>query len=280
MKDNVVDFETEYFLKKQKEAHVAFDQNDFNKTLAIIAEPIKKIEEINETEVYCPQNVFDAAIFLNYLGKPVKQTNFSKVNYYDFYMMEGSSLFNLEYKKEARDFFRKAIKLNPCGISARILELLISVELDDYENFLENIQDALFFVYDRENMSLVYKLAGDYLLHIGDHELGIVAYHLSLLYKLDDTVANLVKTVGQELNIDIDSQDWLSETYLKKFHNTYKIPIMPNEKLITLAKAMGKEAQIKKSYKVALFVYKIAYELTYEESILKTIEYIEGMIKK
>ena len=52
--------------------------------------------------------------------------------------------------------------------------------------------------------------------------------------------------------------------YLVDGKKIYKIPIMPNEKLITLAKAMGKEAQIKKSYKVALFVYKIAYELTYE----------------
>ncbi len=280
MKDKVVDFETEYFLKKQKEAHAAFDKNDFNSTLNIIAEPIKKIEELNEAEIYCPQNVFDAAVFLNYLGKPVKQTSFSKINYYDFYMMEGSSLFNLDYKKEAREHFRKAIKFNPCGISARILDLLISIEINDYENFIENVQDALFFVYDRENMSLIYKLTGDYLLHIGDHELGIVAYHLSLLYKLDNTVSNLIKTVGTELNIDLDSQDWLSETYLKKFHNTYKIPIMPNEKLITLAKAMGKEAQIKKSYKVSLFTYKIAYELTYDENILKTIEYIENLIKQ
>lgn len=278
MKDKIVDFETTYFLNKRKECQNAFAKNEYQKVIDIINAPLSKIDNMLDVEIYCPQNVFDKAIFLNYLGKEVKQTSFSKINYYDFYMMAAESQFALDNKKEARELFKKAIKLNPASSRARGFELLISIQLNDYEDFLAKIQDALFFAYNRADMALFYKMLGDYLLHIGDHEMGMVSYNLSMTYKPDETIVQIIRNTAKDLNLDIESNNYLSENYMRKFHNTYNIPLMPNSKLSDLAIKMGEDAYNKKAYKAAKFSYEIAYELTYDETIKKKVEELNGKV--
>ena len=280
MKENVVNFEAEYFLKKENEGQKAILDNDFTKVLDILKEPLEKIDNMQDIEMYCPQNIFDAAIFLNYLGKDVKQTSFSKVNYYDFYLMAASSHYNLGHLKEARDYYRKAIRLNPASSIARIFELTIDKELGEYDSYISNIQDALYFAYNRSDLATIYSLAGDFLAHEKDFEMAIVAYNLSVVYDLKDDTLDLISNVAKEGNIDLDSEDWLSETYMKKFYNTYKIPLMPNEKLSELASAMGDDAFHKKAYGVAKYAYKVAYELTYDEKIKAIIDEIEKKSNK
>ena len=278
MKDKIVDFESTYFLKKQKECQAAFSKNDFNKVLELAKEPLNKINKMDNIEMYCPQNVFESAVCLNYLGKEVKQTNISKINYYDFYNMAGQSQFSLGNKKEARELFKKAIKLDPVSSYARQFELLISIQLDDYEDFLAKIQDALFFAYKRADIALFYKMLGDYLLHIGDLEMGMVSYNLSMVYKPDETIVQIIKNTANDLNLDIDNTNYLSENYMKKFHNTYNVPLMPNNKLSDLAIKMGEDAYNKKAYKAAKLSYEIAYELTYDEKLLKKLEELNGKV--
>ena len=82
MKDNVVDFEAKYYLNKQSEAKKKLLNEDFKGVISVLEDPCKKIDELLDTELYCPQNVFEAAVCLNLLGKEVYQRNFARINFY------------------------------------------------------------------------------------------------------------------------------------------------------------------------------------------------------
>ena len=275
MKENVVDFEIEYYLNKQKEAQEKLLNHEFEEVINLLKEPCEKIDEVYESDIYCPQNIFETAICLNYLGKEVHQNNLSKINFYDFYLMMASANYNLNNYEIARDYYRKAIKLDPASCIARYFEMEIDFKLNYYDDFISNAKDALYFAYTRPDMAKIYKLVGDYLRHEKDYEMAIVAYHLSIVYDLNDEVAKIVQDTAKEGKIDIEKEDWLSESYMNKFFNTYKIPLMPNELLYNLAKAMGDDAYGKKHYGAAKLGYKIAYELMLDEELKPILDEIE-----
>lgn len=276
----VIDIDVEYFLNREKEAQGALLDSKFDEALDILKEPISKIDEFYQSEIYCPQNVFDSAILLNYLGKEVSQKSFAKVNFFDFYLIAGSANYNMNNKEEAREYYRKAIKLNPASSIARIFDIRISEEINDYDDLLGKFQDALYFAYNRADMGKIYKLAGDYLVHKKDFENAMVSYHLSMIYDLNDEMADIISKVATDNKIDLDNSDYLSEEKMKKFYDEYKIPLMPNDKLSELALAMGDDAYNKRSYAVAKYSYKIAYDLTFDEKIKSILDEIERKSNK
>ena len=71
MENNIVNLEEEYFKKKNQEAYQKLVNREFKEAKEILKEPIEKIEISVKEQVYCPQNVFEAGIFLNFLGKSV-----------------------------------------------------------------------------------------------------------------------------------------------------------------------------------------------------------------
>ena len=85
MENNIVNLEEEYFKKKNKEAYETLMDKDFKKVNELLEEPLNKIETSVKETVYCPQNIFEAGIFLNFLDKKVEQKDFAKINYYDFW---------------------------------------------------------------------------------------------------------------------------------------------------------------------------------------------------
>ena len=279
MKGNIVSFEAEYFLTKEKEAREAMQNEDFEKTLNIIKEPLFKIEGLDDVELYCPQNAFDQIIFLNLLGKEVHQTSFSKINYYEFYLIAASSYVYLNNLEKAKEYYEKAIKLNPASSVARISKLKIDIKTGNFENVLNDIKDAMFFAYSRNDIGEIFEIAGDYLSHENDYEMALVAYHFSIVYKVDDSVAVKITDTACKGNIDDDSKDWLSDYYMKKFYNTYKIPLMPNEKLVLLAESMGKDAFKNKAYGVSMFSFNIAYNLTLDEKYKKELDEVSIIAK-
>ena len=280
MKDNVVDFEARYYLNKQSEAKEKLLNKDFNGAISVLKTPCEKIDKLLDTEIYCPQNIFESAVCLNFLGKEVHQTNFSKINFFDFYLMMGASYYNLDDKKTAKEYYEKAIKLDPCSLFARVFEMKICIELNNFEDFLTKIQDAMFFAYFRADMAKVYNFAGDYLVYKKDYEMALVAYHLSNVYELNDDIAIKIKETASKAEIDTNSKDFLAEDYMKKFYNAYKIALMPNQNMINLSMAMGKDSYSKKDYWTSKLCYEIAYDLTYDESIKPIIKDLEEKCKK
>ena len=277
MRGNVVSFEAEYYSNKSKEAQAALKNDEYEKVLEIIKEPLSKIDSLDEIEVYCPQNIFEQIILLNLLGKEVHQNSFSKINYFEFYLMAATSYSSLNNFEKAKEFYEKAIKLNPANSVARISAMRVATKMNYFDGFLNNIKDAMFFAYTRNDIGQIFELAGDYLTHEKDYEMALVAYHLSIVYRIDDSVAQKITEILKKENIE--SKDWLSEYYMKKFNNTYEIPLMPNEKIVLLAEAMGADARKNNAYGVSIFSYNIAYELTLDDKYKKELDEVNAIAK-
>jgi len=271
----------EYLLEKQKEGINKLQKSDFNGVIRGLKEPLKKIEEVIENtngDVYCPQNIFDTCIFLNCLGKEVKQEDFPPLNFYDFYLLNAAANFNLNNLEESKTNYEKALKLNPASDICRVQLLNIKSQKNDYENFLDDIYEAFYFAYRRVEIGHLYKYVGDYLKHIKDYEMSVVAYCLSALYDLDDEAYKCADEVSKEGKFSLEDKEWLSEEYMNNFYQKYKIPLMPNERIIQLAEQMGDDAYNKKVYPISRFSYGIAYDLTLDEKYKKILEDIQSKI--
>lgn len=272
MENNIVNLEEEYFKKKNQEAYQTLMNRDFNKVTELLKEPLDKIENSVKGNVYCPQNIFEAGIFLNFLDKKVEQENFAKINYYDFYLMSAAANYNLDLLDESRKNYVKAIAFNPASSIARLQVLEIDKRQKNFENYLEDVREFFNYAYRRTDIAKAYRDVGYYLYEMKDYEMSLVAYYLSNIYEFTDVAIDEIKHIAEAEKIDLDSKAWLSEEMMGEFHNKYKIPLLPSEKLTSLAIAMANDAEDKKAFPVARFAYQVAYELTLEEEYLKKVE--------
>ena len=277
MENNIVNLEEEYFKKKNKEAYQMLMNKDFKKVNEFLEEPLSKIETSVKENVYCPQNIFEAGILLNFLDKKVEQKDFAKINYYDFYLMSAAANYNLDLLNKSRENYIKAIAFNPASSIARLQVLEIDKRQKNFETYLEDIKEFFKYAYRRTDIARAYRDVGYYLYEIKDYDMALVAYYLSNVYEFTEKSINEIKHIGETEKIDLDSKAWLSEEMMREFHNKYKIPLMPSEKLTTLAIAMAEDASSKNANNVAKFAYQVAYELTLDEEYRKKIEEFQNM---
>lgn len=272
MVDNIVNIENEYFKKKTKDAYEALMNKKFKDVIEILAEPIEKIEgKIKGSKVYCPQNIFDASIFLNFLEPKAEQEDFAKINYYDLYLMMGAANYNLNNYDEATKFYKKAVELNPASSVARLQLLEINKVEKHFDNFTDDIKDLFKFAYRRADMAKAYRDMGYFLYEKKDYELSIVAYYLSNVYEVTELSMKEAKHISEIANIDLDSKQWLSEEMMGEFYDKYKIPLLPDQGLAKLADVIAADAYEKKAFNAALFLNQVAYELTLEQTYLDKI---------
>lgn len=273
MENNVVNFEEEYFKLKNKEAYEKLMNREFEATREMLQEPIEKIEEkMKSGKKYCPQNVFDAAIFMNFLEPKATQQDFAKSNYYDFYLMRGAASYNLNDFEDSKKHYKKAIELNPASAVARLQMFEINKLEKQFDTYVEDIKDFFKYAYRRVDMARAYRDMGYYLCEIKDYEMAIVAYYLSNIYEVTDLAIAEVKHIAEIAKIDLDSKLWLSEEMMGEFYEKYKIPLLPNQDLVKLACAIADDSYSKKALKTALFTYSVAYELTLEEKYLDKVK--------
>lgn len=286
MENNVVDIEMEYFKRKNKEAYDKLVNKEFESVKELLVEPISKIneqfgeEQFKEVKKYCPQNIFEAAIFLNFLEPKAKDNDFASINYYDFYLMNAASNYNLGNLKESKIDYKKAIKFNPASSVARLQVLEIDKREKEFSTFVDDIKELFKYAYRRRDIALAYRDLGYYLVEIEDYEMAIVAYYLSNIYEVTEKSLEEIKNISETAKIDLESKQWLSEEMMGELYNKYKVPLLPDQNLVKLSVAMAKDAYEKKAYQTSLFSYQIAYELTLEEEYGEKIKELAEKIKK
>lgn len=278
MENNIVDIENEYFKKKNKEAYELLINKEFEKVVDILKEPIEKInKKLEEDKKYCPQNIFEATIFMNFLQPKLKQEDFAKINYYDFYLMNAAANYNLENFEESRKSYEKAIELNPASAIAKLQVLEMDKKEKRFDCFIDDVKNVFDFAYRRADMARAYRNVGYYLYEQKDYEMAIVAYYLSNIYQMTELSMQEVNHIAEVANIDLNEKQWLSEEMMGDFYEKYKIPLLPNQNLAKLAIIMADDAYEKKAYKAAQFTYGVAYELTLEDEYLKKIEELKNL---
>lgn len=280
MENNIVNIEIEYFKRKSKEAYDLLVNKEYAKVKDILVEPISKInEQFKEDKKYCPQNIFEAAIFLNFLEPKANDKDFATINYYDFYLMNAASNYNLGNLKESKENYKTAIKFNPASSVARLQSLEIDKREKNFNTFVDDIKELFKYAYRRKEIALAYRDLGFYLFEKEDYEMAIVAYYLSNVYEVTEESMNEVKHISEVAKIDIDSKQWLSEEMMSELYDKYKVPLLPNQNLVKLSIAMANDAYEKKAYQTSLFSYQIAYELTLEEEYGEKIKELVSKIK-
>lgn len=279
MENNIVNIEVEYFKRKSKEAYDLLVNKEYAKVKDILVEPISKInEQFKEDKKYCPQNIFEAAIFLNFLEPKANDKDFAAINYYDFYLMNAASNYNLGNLKESKANYKTAIKFNPASSVARLQCLEIDKREKNFDTFVDDIKELFKYAYRRRDIALAYRDLGFYLFEKEDYEMAIVAYYLSNVYEVTENSMNEVKHISEVAKIDIDSKQWLSEEMMSELYDKYKVPLLPNQNLVKLSIAMANDAYEKKAYQTSLFSYQIAYELTLEEEYIEKIKELKEKI--
>lgn len=281
MKDNVVDMELEYFKIKNKEAYETLMNKEFDKVVTMLEEPIEKIEsKLNGLKVYCPQNIFDASVYMNFLEPKATQKDFANINYYDFYLIRGAANYNLERFEEAKKDYKKAIEFNPTSSVARLQLLEIAKREKKFETYIDDIKELFKYAYRRVDMARAYRDLGYYLFEIKDCEMSIVAYYLSNAYEFTDFSMKEAMHIAEEADIDLESKNWLSEEMMGELYNKYKVPLLPSQELTKLSMAIAQDSYEKKAYGVSLFAHKIAYELTLDESLNGKIDELKDLVGK
>lgn len=275
MKDNIVNLEEEYLKKKNAEAFGYLMNRQFEKTIEVLKEPLAKIKGPMIENKYCPQNIFESGIILNFLNKKVEQKDFAKINYYDFFLMSGSAKYNLGQYDESRKDYQTALELNPASAVARLQVQEINKIQKQYDDFLDDVRELLRLAYRRADIARGYRNIGFYLYDKKDYEMALVSYFLSNVYDMSELATNEIKHIGESKGIDLNSKAWLSEEMLREFSNKYNITLTPNDKIVTFALAMAEDANKKKAFKVEKFAYQVAYELTLEEEYKKKYKEIK-----
>ena len=279
MDNKIFDLEEEYFKKKNKEAYEALKDRKFAEVKEILKEPLEKIEpKLNEKKLLCPQNVFEAAIFLNFLEPKAVQDDFATVNYYDFYLMMAATEYNLENYEESRKFYDMALKLNPASCVARLQLLEIDKIEKKFDNYANDIKELFDYAYRRADIAKAYRNMGYYLYEIKDYENAIVSYFLSNIYELTELSMKEAKHIAKVAGINLDSKQWLSEESMAGFYDTYKVPLLPSENLIRLSGVMAEDAYSKGALNNAFFLYAILYDLTLDEDVANRIREITVML--
>lgn len=281
MENKIVDMELEYFKHKNKEIYDTLIKKEFKQVVDLAKEPIERIEKkVGDERVYCPQNVFEASIYLNFLEPKATQENFSNINYYDFYLMRGSANYNLKNWEESKEDYKKALRFNPASSVARLQIMEIDKATKKFDTFVEDLKEFFKFAYRRSDIARAYRNFGYYLYEIEDFELALVAYYLSNVYEITELTTNEIMHISKVANIDLEAKAWLSEEMMGELYNKYKVPLLPDQMLVKLAKAIAEDSYEKKAYGVSLFSYKVVYELTLEEEYLKKIEELQKMVKR
>lgn len=280
MENKIIDMELEYFKHKNKEICDTLMKEDFKQVIDLAKEPIERIEnKVGNERIYCPQNVFEASIYLNFLEPKATQENFSNINYYDFYLMRGAANYNLNKLEEAKEDYQKALRFNPASSVARLQLLEIDKITKKFDTFVDDLKEFFKYAYRRKDIARAYRNFGYYLYEIEEFELAIVAYYLSNVYEITELTTSEIMHISKIANIDLEAKSWLSEEMMGELYNKYKVPLLPDQMLVKLAKAIAEDSYAKKAYGVSLFSYKIVYELTLEEEYLKKIEELQKMVK-
>lgn len=263
MENNVVNIEQGYFEKRDLQIQKLLASGHYLAAKKLLKETLTKIEKkLKGAMVLCPQNMIEKRIMLNLLGKEASTREFSKINYYNFYLMMGNVEYNLQHFGEARKYYRKAIELNPTDSKAKLQILKMNQMERKYDMIIADLNNLFKFAYKKKEVAAAYRYLGYYLCEIKDYEMSLVAYFNSIVYEINEMAMKEIDDIIELEGIKLGSKECLSDEYLNKLCYKYHISAKPNEDVVNIIVGLAEKALAKNSLKVAKRAYKIAYELT------------------
>ncbi|MDO4467343.1 MAG: SseB family protein [Bacillota bacterium] len=185
-------------------------------------------------------------------------------NYGRFFKMAAIVEYQLGNVSVAKANLKESLWWNPCDLETRLLEA--ELYKTDLKMYKEKNLELLEYAYKREFIAQIYMNLSSCF-----EEETVKAYCLYYAHYFDSSLPGLEEAV-KEIACKTGIQQYPDEKELSALFSKYQIPKAPDQELMSILFNMGLNFESRKNYPVALYGFKLLYELNLDDMVLKKIQ--------
>ena len=245
---------------------------DYNLALDKVEKLVENAEELISAGMYQNDSVSDYFCFINPMQellygyrhrdseKDIRPSNFPFATIYFFY---GNILFELGRYTEANVALEKAKRWNPMDADIAFEYAETYKAMGDIETFFDYTIEIFNFAYKSEDLARCYRNLGYYFIKKKMWQEAIACEDYSLNF--DSNTEHLeIKPAPIET--------------MKKFSRKYGFPLEPNEDVVRLAIAYGRNSAENGNDEFAKYFLNIAYDLTHFDEVKQLLDELERKV--
>lgn len=236
---------------------------DYNLALNKVEKLVEKAEELISAGMYQNDSVSDYFCFINPMQellysyrhrdseKDIRPSNFPFATIYFFY---GNILFKLGRYTEANVALGKAKRWNPMDADIAFEYAETYKAMGDIETFFDYTIEIFNFAYKSEDLARCYRNLGYYFIEKKLWQEAIAC---------------------EDYSLNFDSNTDAAYGKMKKFSRKYGFPLEPNEDVVGLAIAYGRNSAENGNDEFAKYFLNIAYDLTHFDEVKQLLDELE-----
>ena len=255
---------------------------DYNLALNKVEKLVENAEELISAGMYQNDSVSDYFCFINPMQellygyrhrdseKDIRPSNFPFATIYFFY---GNILFELGRYTEANVALEKAKRWNPMDADIAFEYAETYKAMGDIETFFDYTIEIFDFAYKSEDLARCYRNLGYYFIErkLWQEAIACEDYSLNFDSNTDAAYGELFY-IEQTTHLEIKPAP--IET-MKKFSRKYGFPLEPNEDVVGLAIAYGRNSAENGNDEFAKYFLNIAYDLTHFDEVKQLLDELE-----
>lgn len=255
---------------------------DYNLALDKVEKLVEKAEELISAGMYQNDSVSDYFCFINPMQellygyrhrdseKDIRPSNFPFATIYFFY---GNILFELGRYTEANVVLEKAKRWNPMDADIAFEYAETYKAMEDIETFFDYTIEIFNFAYKSEDLARCYRNLGYYFIEKKMWQEAIACEDYSLNFDSNtDAAYGELFYIEQTTHLEIKPAPI---EIMKKFSRKYGFPLEPNEDVVGLAIAYGRDSAENGNDEFAKYFLNIAYDLTHFDEVKQLLDELE-----
>ena len=260
------------------EARFNIYKGDFRKAQTIMADLIRKIEELDAyqddiaSEYHTFSEPFEEVLY-RFHNEPEKDVRHADIRYSEIYLLYGTILVELKDFENAKAALRTALKWNPVGAPIHFEYAEIFKMTEDYEEFFRLTVEAFKYAFRSTDIARCYRNLGFYFIEKELYKEAAGCYFMSTFFEPDSKQAMselyYISTKTNKETVNPSTKD------LKKIANKYGFPLGPDDDVVGLSYVNGKHFYEQEEYRLAGYFWSITYDLIKDEEIKKKLDEIE-----
>ena len=265
-----------------KEAVILEQKKEYTKAQEIIVKlidtfPTKRNLKDNQKLVSF-HNLFENAYYEMVINKGQQKLYRLEEPLTTYYFHLGYILFQLEDYEEAIKMLNIGLQYNEASVDTIILKGEAYYHLGRVDLFLDNITLALTHAYNRFHMANCYFQLARYYLSIGNKQVALACYYLSVNYVKSEQIDSLHNDILMLAGESIDPTDVKK---MKEVLDLHKIQFGPSPKVLSTLKRIIEEDRTKSNPRLMKYFLSIAYDLTKDPAIKEELnQYLEKKVEE
>ena len=257
-------------------------KGNFDKALTMIEGLIRRREKLNRcqddtvSEYHSFKEPFEEILY-KYRYRPEKDIRQANVDYSGIYLLYGTVLTELKEYEKAKNALQTALRWNPVCAAAYFELAEVFKITQNPEEFFRLTTEAFRIAFHSSDVARCYRNFGYYFVGKELYPAAAGCYYMSGLYEPDSKQAMselfyISTKAGNEV-LDQAGED------INKYSEQYGIPRMPDNDIIGLSYAHGRQCYEQAKYELAGYFWDITYDLTRDEEIGEKLDEIREMIR-